>query len=91
MFAPRAARRTDLRRLRRDHRLVVDAEIAAADNPSRAGRVPTLSCCRTYLVVGRTYLVVGRTYLVVGPLADATRYVLGRVEQQASSDLRPQR
>jgi hypothetical protein len=63
---------------------VVDAEIAAADNPSRrvAGRVPTLSCCRTYLVVGRIYLVVG-------PLADATRYVFGRVEQQASSDLRP--
>jgi hypothetical protein len=84
MFTPRAARRTDLRRLPRDHRLVVDAEIAAADNPSRAGRVPTLSCCRTYLVVGRTYLVVG-------PLADATRHVLGRVEQQASSDLRPQR
>jgi hypothetical protein len=46
MFTPRAARRTDPRRLRRDHSLVVDAEIAAADDPSRpaAGRVPTLSC-----------------------------------------------
>jgi hypothetical protein len=35
--------------------------IAAEDNPSRpvAGCVPTLSCCRTYLVAG--------------PLADATR------------------
>ncbi len=51
MFTPRAARRTALRRLRRDHRPVVDAQIAAADNPSRraAGRVPVLSCCRTYL------------------------------------------
>jgi hypothetical protein len=35
----------------------------------QTSRVPTLSCCRTYLVVGRTYLVVG-------PLADATRHVL---------------
>jgi hypothetical protein len=67
MFTPPAARRTDPRRLRRDHRLVVDAEIAAADNPSRPAAGPRADA-----------VLLCRTYLVAGPLADATRCVLGR-------------